>query len=139
MALTALQQRALDLLHSGHTINEVANLLGLQTTDVQNYVQGLTNAATGLPAPADIQHRAVDLAYAGHPVPEIANLTGMSESAVRTALQDTTKVAAQAATPIAGATQTTAPAAGGAAALPATPTGYVTVQINGVSRKIPYY
>ena len=36
-------------------------------------------------------------------------------------------------------TQTTAPAAGGAAALPATPAGYVDVEINGVTRKIAYY
>lgn len=30
-------------------------------------------------------------------------------------------------------------AAGGASALPATPTGYITVNINGTDRKIPYY
>lgn len=34
---------------------------------------------------------------------------------------------------------TTVGAAGGASALPATPTGYVTVSINGTSVKIPYY
>jgi hypothetical protein len=39
-----------------------------------------------------------------------------------------------------GATTTTsAPSAGGAGALPATPAGYVTVTINGVNRKLPYY
>lgn len=32
-----------------------------------------------------------------------------------------------------------APAPGGAAALPATPAGYVTVEINGSARQIPYY
>jgi hypothetical protein len=37
------------------------------------------------------------------------------------------------------ATTTTAPGAGGAGALPATPAGYVTVIIAGTSRKIPYY
>lgn len=37
------------------------------------------------------------------------------------------------------ATTTTAPAAGGAGALPATPTGYVTIQVNGVDRKQAYY
>lgn len=36
-------------------------------------------------------------------------------------------------------TGTTAPAAGGAGALPATPLGYVTVSINGTNRQIPYY
>lgn len=36
-------------------------------------------------------------------------------------------------------TGTTSPAAGGAGALPATPTGYVTVIINGSTRQIPYY
>lgn len=34
---------------------------------------------------------------------------------------------------------TTVGAAGGASALPATPTGYVTMNINGTDRKIPYY
>jgi hypothetical protein len=37
------------------------------------------------------------------------------------------------------ATATTVGAAGGAAALPATPTGYITVSIGGTNRKIPYY
>jgi hypothetical protein len=37
------------------------------------------------------------------------------------------------------ATQTTAPAAGAAAALPATPAGYVTLYIAGIERKLPYY
>lgn len=37
------------------------------------------------------------------------------------------------------ATQTAAPAAGAAAALPATPAGYVTLYIAGVERKLPYY
>jgi hypothetical protein len=36
-------------------------------------------------------------------------------------------------------TGTTAPAAGGAGALPATPAGYLTVTVNGVARKVPYY
>jgi len=36
-------------------------------------------------------------------------------------------------------TTTTAPGAGGAGALPATPAGYMTVTINGVTRKIAYY
>lgn len=34
---------------------------------------------------------------------------------------------------------TTAPAAGGAGALPSRPMGYITVNINGTNRKIPYY
>jgi hypothetical protein len=38
-----------------------------------------------------------------------------------------------------GATTTTAPAAGGAGALPATPLGYLTVNVNGTARKIAYY
>jgi hypothetical protein len=38
-----------------------------------------------------------------------------------------------------GTATTTSPAAGGAGALPATPAGYVTQNVNGVSRKIPYY
>lgn len=37
------------------------------------------------------------------------------------------------------ATTTTAPAAGGAGALPATPLGYATITINSVARKIAYY
>jgi hypothetical protein len=36
-------------------------------------------------------------------------------------------------------TTTTAPAAGGAGALPATPTGYVTIVVNGVNRQVAYY
>lgn len=36
-------------------------------------------------------------------------------------------------------TSTTAPAAGGAAVLPLTPLGYLTVNINGTPRKIAYY
>lgn len=36
-------------------------------------------------------------------------------------------------------TGVSAPAAGGAGALPATPLGYVTVSINGTNRQIPYY
>jgi hypothetical protein len=38
-----------------------------------------------------------------------------------------------------GATQTTVGAAGGASALPATPTGYFVVTIDGVERAVPYY
>ena len=34
---------------------------------------------------------------------------------------------------------TTAPAAGGAGALPATPAGYVAISIAGVARRIPFY
>jgi hypothetical protein len=37
------------------------------------------------------------------------------------------------------ATTTSAPSAGGAGALPATPAGYVSITINGTARKIPYY
>lgn len=37
------------------------------------------------------------------------------------------------------ATTTTAPGAGGAGALPATPLGYATVTINGTARKVAYY
>ena len=37
------------------------------------------------------------------------------------------------------ATTTTSPSAGGAGALPATPTGYATVTIGGTARKIAYY
>lgn len=40
---------------------------------------------------------------------------------------------------LAAVTGTTAPAAGGAGALPATPLGYATVSINGAPRKIAYY
>ena len=38
-----------------------------------------------------------------------------------------------------GATTTTAPGAGGAGVLPATPKGYAPVMINGALQKIPYY
>ena len=37
------------------------------------------------------------------------------------------------------ATTAVAPTAGAAAALPATPTGYATVLLNGVSRQVAYY
>lgn len=37
------------------------------------------------------------------------------------------------------ATTTTAPSAGGAGALPATPTGYFTINIGGTARKVAYY
>ena len=40
---------------------------------------------------------------------------------------------------VAKATSTSSPSAGGAGALPATPAGYVTVNIGGVDRVIPYY
>jgi hypothetical protein len=40
---------------------------------------------------------------------------------------------------ISPATTTTAPAAGGAGALPATPAGYMTITIGGVDRKVAYY
>ena len=40
---------------------------------------------------------------------------------------------------ITGLTTTTAPAAGGAGALPATPLGYYVVNVAGVDRKVPYY
>lgn len=36
-------------------------------------------------------------------------------------------------------TTTSAPSAGGAGALPATPAGYMTININGADRKVPYY
>lgn len=36
-------------------------------------------------------------------------------------------------------TQTTSPSSGGAGALPATPAGYVTLQVNGVVRRVAYY
>lgn len=40
---------------------------------------------------------------------------------------------------LSGASTTTAPGAGGAGALPATPLGYLTMQVNGTNRQIPYY
>ena len=40
---------------------------------------------------------------------------------------------------LASHTTSTSASAGGASALPATPTGYVTVAVNGVDKKIPYY
>lgn len=40
---------------------------------------------------------------------------------------------------IAPATTTTAPSSGGAGALPATPTGYFTINIGGTARKVAYY
>lgn len=36
-------------------------------------------------------------------------------------------------------TTTTAPSAGGAGALPATPAGYITILVDGVARQLPYY
>lgn len=36
-------------------------------------------------------------------------------------------------------TQTTAPAAGGASALPASPSGYMTIKVNGTDRQVAYY
>lgn len=39
----------------------------------------------------------------------------------------------------AGATQTTVGAAGGASALPATPTGYLTITIDTTEMVVPYY
>jgi hypothetical protein len=40
---------------------------------------------------------------------------------------------------LSGTKGTTAPSAGGAGALPATPAGYLTVRVNGTNRQIPYY
>ncbi len=40
---------------------------------------------------------------------------------------------------ISGATQTTVGAAGAASALPATPTGYIKIDVAGVNRVIPFY
>jgi hypothetical protein len=38
-----------------------------------------------------------------------------------------------------GPVQLTAPTAGGAAALPATPAGYLTISVNNTDVKVPYY
>ena len=38
-----------------------------------------------------------------------------------------------------GPTTTTAPSAGGGGALPATPAGYLTVNVGGTDRKVAYY
>lgn len=51
------------------------------------------------------------------------------------AINNTTRKAVS----ITGILSTTVGGAGGASALPATPTGYVTVVVNGVDRKMPYY
>jgi uncharacterized protein (DUF2345 family) len=40
---------------------------------------------------------------------------------------------------VSGPSTTTAPSAGAGDALPATPTGYLTIKVNGTSRKIAYY
>jgi hypothetical protein len=48
-------------------------------------------------------------------------------------------IATAAGAPLIGLTTTTAPAAGGAGALPATPAGYVTEMVGGQLRKIAYY
>jgi hypothetical protein len=40
---------------------------------------------------------------------------------------------------IGGTTQTTVGAAGGASALPATPTGYVIINVAGTNRVMPFY
>lgn len=138
MAVTQTQ-RILDLAYGGHPPSEIANLLSVSENTVRSALQTLANAATGQAAPASIDQRIVDLAYSGHPVPQIANLTGQDENHVRGVLQDLTKTQSQAESTLNGTTQTTAPAAGGAAALPATPTGYVTVRVNGTDRRIAYY
>jgi hypothetical protein len=51
----------------------------------------------------------------------------------------TNKVQVNSGISIVPATTTTAPTAGGAGALPATPTGYATFRIGGTDRKIAYY
>lgn len=138
MAIT-VDQRVVDLIHSGHGIEEVASLMAVSGNHIRSLIQTIGNAATGLPAPASLTQRAVDLAYAGHGVPEIANLTGLQENAIKAALQDGTKTPAQATSALTGASATAAPAAGGAGALPATPRGYITVLVNGTARQVPYY
>lgn len=138
MAVTRTQ-RIVDLAHGGHRVPEIANLMGVDENTVRTALQTLTNAATGLGAPASLEQRAVDLAYAGHELPEIANLLGKDENTVRGYLQDLNQVPAQAETALNGTSGTVAPGAGGAGALPATPLGYLTVKVNGTDHKIPYY
>lgn len=63
----------------------------------------------------------------------ITGLTSAQHSGNRSSLSATDRF------DIGGVSGTTAPGAGGAGALPATPLGYLTVQINGTNRQIAYY
>jgi hypothetical protein len=54
-------------------------------------------------------------------------------------LDDSGNMAATGGLSIAPITTTSAPAAGGGGALPATPTGYMTITVGGTARQVPYY
>lgn len=136
---TTVTQRIIDLAYGGHPPSEIANLMGVSEAAVQTALRDTSKAPTGGVAPGSINQRAVDLAYGGHPIPQIANLTGLTENQVRGLLQDTAQTPSQSETALTGVSSTTAPGAGGAGALPATPKGYLTVRVNGTDQKLPYY
>lgn len=69
----------------------------------------------------------------------ILQIANSAYSAILLSLDDSGNLTAGAGLSFTPATTTTAPSAGGAGALPATPTGYATVTIGGTARKIAYY
>ncbi|MDF0500871.1 hypothetical protein POK33_09020 [Burkholderia cenocepacia] len=72
---------------------------------------------------------------------DVIRLSASSNALIATSTDDGSgnKLQVNGGVSIAPSTTTTAPAAGGAGALPATPTGYATIRINGTDRKVAYY
>lgn len=75
-----------------------------------------------------------DLAFAGTHTAEL-----IEGNSFATATRKVTGCTKKQLSPFTGTVGTTVGAAGAASALPATPTGYAEVLIDGVARKIPYY
>lgn len=69
----------------------------------------------------------------------VLQIANSAYSAILLSLDDSGNLTAAAGLSFSPATTTTAPGAGAAGALPATPAGYATVTIGGTPRKIAYY
>lgn len=107
-------------------VNSGANVFLFATTNASNTIKqadNVTNGATG--APTTIQAQ---------------NATGTTSTGGDLTLAPGTGTTSNGKLNFANAiTGLTVGAAGAGAALPATPTGYWTVKINGVAQRIPYY
>lgn len=70
---------------------------------------------------------------------KIATVSGGTAAAPSVKVSRSTGLTTLSNVALSSAVSTTSATAGGATALPATPQGYITVNINGTDRKIPYY
>jgi hypothetical protein len=92
----------------------IPNLRIISSTGIKVFIDGSGNFGIGTSAPTDTLHVVGTAKVNG-----IATLGNISITAASTA--------------------TTVGAAGGASALPATPSGYIEIYINGTPYKLPYY